>query len=116
MKLIMVVLMAGLVGCASSMSNVNRRPFMDKMGLVAFTKKGLAAAKSVGVKKYDYCTRRWQFGFFMTGDDPNYNELSEIIGKEHQIKYMTNVKSIEYGESGFLLGKTCIGLEGEAWK
>lgn len=104
-----------VTGCVSSMSELNRRPYADKMPLIAFTNKGLGSAKSIGKKSVVACSRR--FNLVMTfGGEPNYNELKSEIYENENIKYMTNVKSIEHGTSGFILGKTCVGFEGEAFQ
>ena len=85
--------------------------------MIAFTNKGLSSAQSIGEKSVTACTSRFSFGgLFTTGKEPNYNQLKKEIYETEKIKYMTNVKSLEHGNSGLIMGETCVGFEGEAFQ
>ena len=104
-----------LCSCASTLSDLNRRPFVNNMSLMVFNHKAMAQAKPVGKKTFEKCNSRFPLVFFTLGSEPTFSELSNEIKTVENVKYMTNVKSLEYASSGFLMGKTCIALEGETY-
>lgn len=103
-------------GCISGLSQVNRRPYMDQMNFVAINNKGFATAKSQGEGSFEHCTKRINFGLFTTGEDPKMEDLKAKIRDEEGVKYMSNARSVEYGDSGIIWGSSCIRLEGEVFK
>ncbi len=102
------------IGCGS-LDNVNRRPYANEVKFIAFTKTGLSNASSIGQKRFESCRGRWQF-IVTTGAEPTFSELKREIFEQENVKYMTQVKSIEFGKSGFLRGYTCVAFEGEAFQ
>jgi len=114
LSLSLAVFCIGLTSCTSAMSKLNRRPFADKVGFVALQPGPYKNVESAGKFRADTCKKVW-FGFIQTGD-PTYEELREELIKEKNYKYLTDVTSLEYGDTGIIWGNTCIGFEGEAYR
>gem|GEM_PF-5779125 len=100
------------LGACSSLNELNRRPFMDKIAFLGIGKPPYAGAKSAGNEKITECRRRW---FDIFGRDPTFEELRQKM-IEDKIRYVVDAISWHYGEDGFLAGKSCIGIEGEVFR
>jgi hypothetical protein len=100
-------------GCTSTLSELNRRPFSDKVGLIAFKEDGLSAAKSIGKVDHQLCKKLW-LGFI--GGQPKFEDVKNDLLKKKKLAYLSNVTSIEYAESGFLGPNYCLSLKGEGFK
>ena len=103
----------GLVSCTSTLSGLNRRPFSDKMAFVGLQPGPYAQVTSSGKFREDVCNKKW-FGLF--GSSPEFEDVKKVLIEEKKFKYVTNVTSLEYSESGFLGGNKCVGFEGEGFR
>lgn len=119
-KMVRIVLLGAVInmalicnGCASTMSKLNRRPFADKVGLIAFKGAGLSGAKSVGPIDHQFCKKLW-LGFI--GGQPKFEDVKNDLLKKNKLAYLTKVTSMEYAESGFLGPNYCLSLKGEGFR
>ncbi len=99
--------------CVSGLSDLNRRPFADKVGLIAFNSEKAAGAKSIGPVEKEVCHKKW-LGFF--GSEPKFADVKKELMKSAKVVYITNVTSIEYASTGFLGPKYCLALKGEGFR
>jgi hypothetical protein len=113
---LVAILTALLSGCASSLGKLNRRPFMNDVSFVGFTSKNLDSGKSMGKQEFEKCNSRWGIFGIKLGTEPTFAELKKEEIESKPIRYMTNVTSNEWGETGFLRGKSCISIEGEVFQ
>lgn len=108
-----MILCLFLTSCVSDLSQLNRRPFADKVPFVALQPGDYEKAESIGEVKVTHCEKKW-LGWF--GDVPTFEQLRRKAVAQNGLVYVKDFTSLEWGETGFLGGLSCVGLEGEGYK
>jgi len=106
-----VALLAFLMGC-STLSGLNRRPFMDNVGFIGVAKDPNKKASGFKEEKIEKCGRIW---FTYWGGPPKFSDLINEM-REENILYVKNATSEHWGSDGILSGSSCIAIKGQVYR
>ncbi len=94
------------------MSQLNRRPFMDKIGTLGVSKKKTPKDATGAEETFKKCGKIW---FTFWGGPPTFTELVQDM-REEGVLSVKDATTDHYSSDGFLYGNSCIAIRGEFYR